>query len=51
MTRNEQDRMNELCKRIAVEKDPKVFDQLVKELDNLLEVKRVRINPAVEDTH
>jgi hypothetical protein len=37
MTREEQDRMNELCKRIAFEKDPKAFDQLVRELDELLE--------------
>jgi len=50
MTSEEQERMNALCKRIAVEKDPTVFDQLVKELEQLLEVKRVRITPASDQT-
>jgi hypothetical protein len=45
MTPDEQERMQYLCHRIAVEKDPQIFDQLVKELNDLLEVKHGRIRP------
>lgn len=34
------DRIELLCKRIAVEKDPKTFGQLIKELNDLLELKQ-----------
>ena len=46
MTAEEQVRMQYLCQRIVVEKDPQVFDQLVKELDDLPEVKHGRIHPG-----
>ncbi len=43
MTPEEGEKMNQLCKRIMEEKDPKVFNQLVKELNDLLETKHDRI--------
>ncbi len=45
MTPEEQERMQYLCQRIAIEKDPQIFDQLVTELNDLLEVKHGRIHP------
>jgi hypothetical protein len=45
MTPEERARMNYLCERIATEKEPTVFDQLVKELNDLLEQKHERIHP------
>ena len=45
MTSKERERMEYLCGRIAVEKDPEVFDKLVEELNELLEVKHQRIHP------
>jgi hypothetical protein len=45
VTPEEQNKLNELCERIAVEKNPDVFDQLVKELNDLLDVKHKRIRP------
>lgn len=45
MTPEERERMEWLCKRIAEEKDPEKFDELVKQLDDLLEVKHQRIHP------
>jgi len=37
--------MNNLRQKIATEKDPHVFDKLVKELNDLIEKKHERINP------
>jgi len=37
--------MNDLCTRIQSEKNPKTFDQLVQELNELLEIKHERIHP------
>ena len=45
MTADERARMEYVCKRIAFEKDPVTFDQLVNELEELLEVKRQRMDP------
>ena len=45
MTINERERMNWLCQRIQDEKNPEIFDELVKELNDLLEVKHGRIHP------
>ena len=45
MTSEEREKMNELCKRIQTEKNPKIFDQLVCELNDLLEEKHERIRP------
>jgi hypothetical protein len=45
MTPEERDRMNELCQQIQTEKDPLIFDRLVKELNDLIEVKHERIHP------
>jgi hypothetical protein len=40
MTPEEREQMNELCARIAVEKDPAIFTQLVRQLNDLLEKKQ-----------
>jgi hypothetical protein len=45
MTPEERRRMDWLCLRIQEEKDPKTFDQLVHELNELLEIKHERIHP------
>jgi hypothetical protein len=45
MTPEERTRMNWLCKRIQDERDPKAFDELVIELNDLLEAKHERIHP------
>ena len=45
MTPEERDKMNDLCTRIQSEKNPKTFDQLVQELNELLEIKHERIHP------
>jgi hypothetical protein len=45
MTPEERTRMAELCERIQTENDPVIFDQLVKELNDLIEVKYGRIHP------
>jgi hypothetical protein len=39
MTPEEREQMNRLCGRIAVEKNPTVFNQLVRQLNDLLEKK------------
>lgn len=41
--------MEQLCKRIAEEKDPLVFDNLIRELNDLVEVKHRRIHPEHAD--
>jgi hypothetical protein len=45
MTPEERTQMNWLCKRIQEEHDPKTFDELVVELNDLLEAKHGRIHP------
>ena len=45
MTPDEREKMNELCKQIQTEKNPIVFDQLVRELNDLIEIKHERIHP------
>lgn len=45
MSPEEREKMDELCKRIQVEQNPQIFDQLVNELNDLLEVKHERIHP------
>jgi hypothetical protein len=45
MTPEEREKMNEICKRIQIEKNPEIFDQLVRELNDLLEIKHERIHP------
>jgi hypothetical protein len=46
MTPEEADRMQILCKQIITEKNPAVFDKLVLELNELLELKHQRIHPG-----
>lgn len=46
MTPEEREKMEELCKRIAVEKDPEIFDRLLDELNELFELKHQRIHPG-----
>jgi hypothetical protein len=43
MTKEEQNRMFELCAQIAVEKNAHKFDELVLELNDLLEGKKDRL--------
>jgi hypothetical protein len=45
MTPEEREKMNEISKRIQTEKNPEIFDQLVRELNDLLEIKHERIHP------
>lgn len=45
MTPDEREKMNELCIRIQTEKNPELFDQLVRELNDLIEIKHERIHP------
>jgi hypothetical protein len=45
MTPEERELMNKLCRQIEVEKDPKTFDELVHQLNELLERKEHRLNP------
>jgi hypothetical protein len=45
MTEEERAEMERLCKLIAVEKDPINFDEYVRQLNELLEVKHSRIHP------
>jgi hypothetical protein len=45
MSPEERERMQYLCQRIATEEEPQIFDQLVIELNDLLEVRHVRIHP------
>jgi hypothetical protein len=45
MTPEERERMNHLCVRIQSEKDPRVFDELVRELNDLIDIKHERIHP------
>ncbi len=45
MTPEEQEPMSELCKQIQTKKDPQAFDQLVRKLNDLIEIKHERIHP------
>jgi hypothetical protein len=45
MTPEELELMYKLCQQIAVEKDPKAFDELVHQLNELLEKKEHRLHP------
>jgi hypothetical protein len=45
MTPEERKLMTELCARIQEEKDPATFDDLVRQLNDLIEVKHERIHP------
>jgi len=45
VTPEERERMNQICRRVQEEKDPEIFDQLVRELNDLLETKHERIHP------
>jgi len=45
MTPEEREKMNEICKRIQNEKNPEAFDKMVRELNDLLEIKHERIHP------
>ncbi len=49
MTPEERERMDRLCERIQIEKDPQIFDQLVRELNDLIEIKHERIHPERRD--
>jgi hypothetical protein len=50
MTPEEREKMNDLCKQIQTEKNPEIFDQLVRELNDLLEIKHERIHPEHKTT-
>ncbi len=51
MTPEEREKMNDLCKRIQTEMNPRIFDQLVQELYNLLELKHDRIHAEHKTTN
>lgn len=42
MTPEEQERFNDLCRKVQVEQDPKKFDEYVRELNLLLDAKERR---------
>jgi len=42
MNPEERDRMNAICFRIQTERDPKIFDELLRQLNELLFQKRQR---------
>ena len=46
--RDEHAEMKALCKRIIFEKDPRIFDELARRLDDLLAERRRRINSATQ---
>jgi hypothetical protein len=50
MTDEERERLAYLCERIQIERAPKTFDELVMELNELLEQKQRRIEPAQANT-
>jgi hypothetical protein len=43
--------MTRLCARIQTEKDPQLFDQLVRQLNDLIEIKHERIHPEHHAQH
>jgi hypothetical protein len=45
MTPEEREKMNEICKKIQTEKNPEVFHQLVRELNNLIAIKHEPVHP------
>ncbi len=45
MTSEEREKMEALCKQIAIEQDPVKFDALVRALNDLLDAKHARIHP------
>ena len=45
MTPDERERMAHLCQQIATEQNPLRFDSLVRELNDLIELKHERIHP------
>lgn len=44
-----ENRWMELCKQAAIERDPVKFYQLIKEINDLLEVKQARLDAAKPD--
>ena len=50
MTPDEQAEMTRLCSLIQVEKEPKKFDQLVSQLNELLEDKGTRLIAKTSDS-
>jgi hypothetical protein len=50
MTHEEREQMNRLCARIAVEKDSEVFNQLVRQLNDLLEKKHNRLSSEQQES-
>lgn len=43
MTSEEREKMNKLCRQIQEEKDPNKFTELIRELNELLEKKEIRL--------
>ena len=43
MTSEEQEQVNEICRRVIAEKDPNVFEELLQKLNDLLDKKYNRI--------
>ena len=45
MTPEERQHLDRLCEQVVIEQDPKKFEQLVHELNDLLGAKQERIEP------
>lgn len=45
MTDDERNEMERLCTLVATEKDPSRFDEYVRQLNELLDIKHARLHP------
>ena len=50
VTGEERARMNKLCKLIQQERKPELFDEYLRQLNDLLDEKRGRIQPKPRET-
>jgi len=46
MTPEEKLKLDDICRKVIAEKDPKIFDELVKQMNDLLEQKYGRLELA-----
>ena len=50
MSPEEREKMDALCKSLTIERDPEIFDRLVRELNDLLGEKQTRIHSEHQTT-
>jgi hypothetical protein len=50
LVQNTTERWKQLCAQAAIEKDPHKFLELIKEINNLLEAKRLRLSDKKVDS-